>query len=207
MKKVFTLFTIATFCFTAANAQINKGSILLGGNISGNTYNSKTSSSPSSTYKTSGFNFSPTVGVAVKQNLIIGGSLQFGTGKTSSTNNNDINRNSYGVGVFVRKYKQLSKSDFYFLGEADGNVSFSKETIKSSPQFIRKQTSVGIGLTPGIAYAVSKRFHLEAALQNLVSLGYTNTNENGTTSDSFGISTNLSGMNSISFGFRFFIAK
>jgi hypothetical protein len=74
---------------------------------------------------------------------------------------------------------------------------------------------VGVNLYPGVTYVVGRRFHLEAGLNNLLSLQYTSSKNENTSSGqtsvnkSSGIdfSTNLSTAAPLTVGFRFVLGK
>src|SRR5215208_6544861 len=127
MKK-FTLSGI-TFFFTASfvNAQINKGTILLGGGISAGIGKSS-SSVPAYSYenKFREVNIYPAIGLAVKQNIIVGIKGSYGYNKNEYSYPSLENKSrSYSAGVFLRRYLPLGKS-FYLFGEAGASYYYSK---------------------------------------------------------------------------------
>jgi hypothetical protein len=74
---------------------------------------------------------------------------------------------------------------------------------------------ITLALTPGISYAVSKRFHLETSLNQLVSLSYSKTEtehisllgRNLEKQKNLAFQSNLSSTIPLSIGFRFLLAK
>src|SRR5437763_127898 len=114
MKKKFYLVAACLSIVFIGNAQIKKGEVLLGGGVNYNT-----SSAGSTTGKTNSFYISPSVGRAVEDNIIVGLNLFY----SHANQNNFYNSNSYGVSVFVRKYKPLGNSGFsiYLEGSLGGN--------------------------------------------------------------------------------------
>jgi hypothetical protein len=217
MRK-FTLVTIAFISIAfASNAQIQKGSILLGGNISASSSNSHFDGNPTDT-ESEGFNVSPSVGFVTATNTAWGFNLSYANGKTKylTTNNNNENKtNGYGGGIFYRRYVTLGKG-FYLFGQAGANYNAYKQQAKfETPGFFTttKTNAFSLSAYPGITYTVSKNFHLEIGLNNLVSLGYTNTTTTNAgisgsrKQNDFSFGTNLSSSNPFSIGFRFALGK
>lgn len=216
MKKII-LFYINLFCIAfISQAQITKGSVLLGGGISAFSSKSENNNVES---KSHGFNFRPSLGFVIKDNQVLGFTVGYGRNQTKFENSPQTSTgNNYGAGVFYRKYIPLSKS-FYLFGEAGfGYYSSKSENAAITTQSYKntqEQTNTGLSLFPGIAYAVGKRFHLEASLNNLVTLYYSkNKSEqtfqgNVSKNESKGVSmdVNVSSTAPITLGFRFIIGK
>jgi hypothetical protein len=225
MLKITTLF-IATIFAVKANAQIKKGTLLLGGQIGANSSKLNivnTSSLPlgpqTIDYKSAllGVN----IGTAFKENKIMG--LNFNVlsqkEKTSypvyDTTNTKVN--IYQIGVFYRQYKKLGK-DFYFYGQADLGATFGKGTRVynfSAYDYTTKQTGAFLAVSTGVSYAVLKKLHVELTLPNLLNLQFdnfkeTNTYPNTRTAESkqFSFNTILTSNNvigNIGIGFRLFL--
>lgn len=218
MKKI-TLLSLAIILFASiTNAQINKGSIYLGGNIGGGTTKFEDSNSPTEG-KSSGFSINPAVGVAIKNNLIVGINLNYTHGKTENFNGSQNNkRNGYGGGIFLRKYYPLSNV-FYVFGEGDLGYFYQKWEYLQTPGYgytgVNKQNSISASLFPGLAIHVTKSFYLETAFSNLIGIVYSNsnftTNSLGTTSTGkqkdFSIQSSLTNGSYLNIGVRFIIPK
>ncbi len=117
MKKTITLSILAMFFFSlASNAQINKGSIMLGGSLGGSFNNFKNPDTVAA--KMNNFSISPAIGFAVANNTIVGFSLLYSFNNNKYQNEPELKDHSYGAGVFLRKYKLLSKN-FYLFGEGE----------------------------------------------------------------------------------------
>lgn len=212
MKK-FTLLTSAFFCIASfVHAQISKGTILLGGGISAN--NSK-QDVQNDEHSFNGFSINPAIGFTVKENTVIGLRGSYGHTKTeNSTSQQKIN--SYSLGVFMRKYLSLGKS-FYLFGEGGVGYNHSNNTqiTDIASKSIFKQNGISANLYPGIAYALNKRIHLEASINNLISLSYYKSegetismgNSTFTKYHSFSFDSNLSTSVPLSLGFRFVLGK
>ncbi len=206
---------MATSIAISAQAQINKGTVLLGGNISGST-NKETNASSTNEYKNRSFSLSPSVGVATKNNTVWGTNLTYSNSSNKYQGQQTFDYNLYGGSIFYRRYATLGKG-FYLFGEANAGYAYSKQKEQYSPtgNRTRRTDMVSLSLHPGIAYAVHKNFHLEVAINNIASVGYSNqkvtTVDNGfasaTNSRNFAFSTNLSNSNPFSVGFRFALGK
>lgn len=208
MKKA--LLVCLPFFFFAAytNAQIRKGSDLLGGSIS--FYAEKNKPSNGADYQTSNFAFMPSYGKAVKTNLVVGGDLLLSTGN----NENDISsydQHAYGAGVFVRQYKELGKNFYLFIqGRLGASVSKTenRNTLSSFDSYDRKGFTIGVSAYPGIAYAINKRLQLETGLNDLLyaQFGHEKTNylnsSNETKTNRINAGTALSSFSGFTLGLR-----
>jgi hypothetical protein len=217
MRKTLLLLVVSCTFITSAFSQITKGSLLLGGDLS--AFSNKQEFVPNEN-KNSGITFSPLIGKAVKDNLIIGGLLRIGYLKNENTSNSSsstVTGNNYGAGVFVRKYKNF-KNNFY--GFLQGNLEYGFEKTESKQTNIltgeNKGNRIGLNLSPGLSYKISEKLHIEAGLREIAAINYQKqTNKtfnqgNTSKSESNSISFNTSLNNftsSLFFGFRFLLAK
>lgn len=156
---------------SAIFSQVSKGSLLFGGDLSFFIQEQKILSGTSG--KNSGFNFSPLIGIATRNNIIHGGYLQIGYSKSSNiVSSTETKANNTGVGYFIRKYSIIKNNFSGFLqgnagvGYITNNFEFQTTTNKS------KQTTIGINISPGISYKVSQKLHLETGLRNIASISY-----------------------------------
>ena len=215
-KIILAIFTVSMFV-CSANAQIKKGSIFLGGDISGSTQ--KTKSNDVTTYKQNGINISPVFGKAIKENLVLGVNAGFGIYKNEypAGGNTNFKTSSYNAGAFLRKYKNIGTSGFYLFvqGGLGGSYMTQKQEGPFTPVFDElKRISVGINAYPGLSYAVSRKLHLETGFNNLLSLYYFHdkreTGNPGSISKTNGFSVASSLNNATSslyLGFRLLIGK
>jgi len=169
MKKVLPLAIALLFIGTFVNAQIEKGSVLLGGNIGfGNSKNEN-----SGIYKQNYLVINPTAGVAVKTNLVAGITVTYGHFKNFADSLTGPQDNTtLGSSIFLRRYFPVAKN-FYVFGQ--GNLGYNHYHSKEeNTDYFRDFVShaVSIDVAPGLAYAVTKRFHLELGLGNLVEVRY-----------------------------------
>ncbi|HKO79711.1 MAG TPA: hypothetical protein VJU78_04910 [Chitinophagaceae bacterium] len=114
MKKILPVIITVFVFVSSVNAQIKKGSVFLGGDISGSTQ--KTKYGDITTNKQNGINISPVFGKAIKDNLVPG--VNAGANIYNNDNppeNGVYDTKAYNVGVFLRKYKNISTSGFYIF--------------------------------------------------------------------------------------------
>jgi Outer membrane protein beta-barrel domain len=213
MNRIIPSLALVFFIFSAS-AQFNKGDLLLGGDLS---YSSSKSTSPPffpvETKNSSG-NFNISLGKAIKENTIVGISLDFQPITNSYYNGVGIytqQTNNYGVGIFYRLYKSLGK-DFYLFGEGGGGYTGSTTSTKDSTGH-KISTGSGNGghlyITPGIAYRVSKKFFIELSIPQIFTLSYgsSNTNEGSGTNETdsgftAGLNLNSNPIDNLGIGFR-----
>lgn len=225
MKKIVLLTFSILFIAFVAQAQINKGAVMLGGGISlskgksASETNGTPNNSSSSQFNTFIY---PTFGIAIKQNTVAGINLNYRHAQDKANNSpSETKQQTYGAGLFVRRYMPLGKN-FYLFGEAALGYYKSKytyEVINNNTPYSKQQnnnTSVSLHLYPGISYAVSQRFQLEVSINNLFDLSYNKTEQTianavSTTykSNNKGVSltTNASNTAPLTVGFRIFINK
>lgn len=214
MKKVFTLFA-GVLLGVISNAQLNKGTILLGGDLFVSTYTVKDGIAE---YETNGFGLSPVFAVAVKDNKFFGITLSYGRYENNQPPIYISSEgNSYGASVFYRSYKSVLNKLYAFV-QAGIPINYNKTELTQSPDyhFTDKVFSVGLNVTPGISLPVSKKVFLEAGFNNVVSVSYQHTKTNGynsgttvdRSSSGFSFSSSIGSFtHNLYFGFRFFIPK
>ncbi len=213
MKSKIAILLISFFsCSLLVNAQIKKGSILLGGQIN---FSHSSLEQPIQGYKqkVNSGNISLSGGKAINDNSVIGLNLQFGSSNNyySGAPSTKQKFTSYGAGIFYRKYKTLAK-DFYFFLEGGLNYYYSNSNSKdSSGNEIQKvtQSDVELNLAPGISYKVLKNLHLEISLPRMFSIDYGESKTSqqqfvSNKTDGISFSTNLNSglLNNLSVGFR-----
>ncbi|HEU4902800.1 MAG TPA: hypothetical protein VFT06_08405 [Flavisolibacter sp.] len=215
MKKMVLLICALGCIFSlTSSAQITKGSVLLGGGISGGKNKSENNNQES---QYSSFSFYPAIGLAVKENTVVGLRLSYYHSKSESDNSPyKQEQNGYSAGFFYRKYMPFSKK-FYLFGEGAAYYGHSDlKYIYPDSESIQETNNVGVNFYPGVAFAVNKSIHLEVGLNNLVDLSYNkseskNTSSGNTTTTSkasgFGFSTNVSTSAPLTVGFRFVLGK
>ena len=214
MGKLFTLITIAVFTSSSIYAQISKGSILLGGGIGYSNQENKQEGSTVES-KTSNFYISPAIGIAVKENLVVGGDLSFSSQMQENGSNVTTNK-YYGAGIYMRKYLPVA-SRFYIFGQGriGGNIFDGENTQVTDFISNSKGYNINAGIYPGISFQVNKKLHLETGFNNLVYVQYENVkiktqslgNVDNYTSKSFSVNSSLNNMAGLYVGFRLLIAR
>ncbi len=216
--RILPILLILSIVFFKSQAQINKGSIFLGGQVS---YYNQAASSPQVANQTTNnnqFNFTPAIGKAIKNNLIVGVDLTYVYTKTLTTNYpyNQIT-NTFGAGVFMRRYVPIGKG-FYVFGQGRIGGTFNTGKIKQGdPEFDDdiKGYTVSFGFYPGISYQVSKRVHLETGFNNLFYIEYDHTRDNQTNAGvltdikthTFSAGTSLNNIAAFTLGIRVLLSK
>jgi hypothetical protein len=224
MKKHFYLFPAFLLFAIFSQAQIKQGQVLLGGNIGF----LKQTSSPISSANDGQTNqtnilLNPSFGKAIKENLVLGFDLDYSHAKMESEyapgpppQNFIMKSDTYGAGIFLRRYKSLGNGFYLFMqGRLGGDYTTqNNDYISVNSTIIElKRYNFSLGFFPGISYAISKKVQLETGFQNLVYAQYDNERQtiqqalggsvSSYRSNSFSLSTSLS--NSLSgfvVGFR-----
>lgn len=218
MKKIspFLIFFLIA-AYATSQAQITKGSLFLGGDLSLSTVNAK-NANDENTIKQNSFNISPVAGIAVKDNFIAGVSLNAGFSENKNPYQATQKGNSFGAGVFARHYKNIRKSGFYVfvqnsLGAGYGEQRYEKTDYNDLKKV--KTFTVNLNIYPGISYAVSRKLHLETGFNNLLYINYSNEkNESwniaattATKTNRLYLGTSLNNLSSLYVGFRVLIGK
>ena len=215
----FTLLSNAILLFASiTKAQITKGSVYLGGSIGASTTTQESSLSTTEG-KSKGFSINPTIGTAVKNNLIAGVNLNYSHGKTEHfLNNQDVERNGYGGGFFLRKYFPVANRLNVFR-ESGLNYFYQKWEYLPMPGYNYSSTSrqdfVSANIYPGLAINVFKSLYLETAFGNILQIGYSSSNSSTSNNGSiattkqkdFSIQSSLFNSTNLNVGVRFIIPK
>src|ERR1700748_1997091 len=114
MQKIFYLSILFISISMVSNAQISQGSLLLGGDLSFNSQNTRTPQGSPSNYNATTVTLNPSIGKAIKDNLVLGLILDYSHYSTNSENpgvpNTVTDYNTYGAGVYLRKYFPVGKN-------------------------------------------------------------------------------------------------
>ena len=218
MKKILTVLA-CIIIVQLAQAQVQKGSLFLGGSLSigSNSYKSF-----STTNKNSSWSISPQVGKAIDLNKIIGMQIFIGGNAEESSNGGTaLNKNvsnAYGMGIFYRQYFPLAaKWAMFGNGAIDGRYGTGETKNNGIKTAENNGWAFFAAITPGISYKAGKCIWLEAALNNLVGVNYSFDKQNlinetgqifsNVKRTGFNGGINLSGFNSIAIGLRWIIEK
>jgi hypothetical protein len=221
MKKI-TLALSSLLVFQLANAQVFKGSIFTGGSVNVQTSTNDNSNIPNSKSINTSWSVLPQIGVAVRENKVIGFQLSVAgaTNKNynAATYESKNTSNNFGAGVFYRQYIPIA-AKWMFFGQAAINVSFSSNKGFSNDIKTNKGNGwqTGLGITPGIAFKVNKKTWLEASIGNMLALNYNhqkndNLNTDGTVlftqkQNSFSANANINPVDNFNIGIRWIIPK
>jgi hypothetical protein len=179
MKKVLIAGLLA-FTGFAAQAQIQRGNVLLGGNIANLSLGLDDS-------KVFSFDITPKAAWFIEDNLALGGYANLGiqTAKGSSTTTN------YGIGALGRYY---AGNDVEVLrhGRLFGEATVGFGGINTSNGG-GNTNGVNLGIGPGFAYFVTPNIGLETLLKYNGLTGFGNAGYQSTLTLSFGLQAYLPG--------------
>jgi hypothetical protein len=169
MKK-FLLYIITSIVISATSfAQITKGDVLLGVNL--NTFINKTNDTIAWSSKSYNYSLSPSLGLAFKDNNLVGFHLSYGHSK-SYYENRTSETDYYSTGAFYRRYLPLGRG-FSLFGQGGLSYNLSdNEELDGYSRRTNRENTIWIGLTPGLAYTFNKRIQLEVGIGSLLGLGY-----------------------------------
>lgn len=216
MKQTSLLVVIIAIFSFSSSGQVKKGSVLLGGQLSCNSYKIDRNM-PQSDYKRHYGNLSVSAGKAIKDNSVLGLYVGYGTGKEENYSNGFTYFNSrssnYNAGLFYRRYVKLAR-DFYFFGEAGGGYSGDDRTdteVLSGNKTKTNEVGGELFITPGISYRVYRKLQIELQIPRIASLQYTSSKTTAPTpadsykEEAFNFNTSLSNslLSSVGVGFRF----
>lgn len=201
------LILLLNLIATNVSAQLEKGSIWLGGSIGFSS--SRSENQYSTEVKTQSFSFNPAIGKVVKQNLVAGIEL-FYNNYNEDRVDQEIRNNIYGGGVFVRKYVETFKRVYLFAhAGAIGSVVHNKLDYYSMPDADMKGWQATLSLYPGVSYALNSKVFLEAVFTNFFTIGYASMktksaiNTNEYTNTSFAANANFNIASNFGVGVRF----
>ncbi len=184
-KRILPAIFIITVT-TTVNAQIKKGALLLGGQLSFSSQKSENASPGQTGSSSNYFTISPAFGKAVKENLLVGADIAFSHGENQLSAVQEQVSNTYGAGFFIRKYKELGKVFYLFgqarVGGAHGQQVYADLTSPNNAATV-KSLYLQLALYPGVSYTLSRKLQVEAGFNNLALIGYQHTKQtspNGT---------------------------
>lgn len=197
MKQKFYLLLILVAPAVTTQAQIKQGAVFLGGGVNISNQSAKEPEVVAVNGYTNdvlNLTLSPSIGKAIRDNLVLGVTLSYNYGHTSytsTTNEYKTDQSTYGVGVYLREYQPIFKR--FYLYEQE---QLSLEYVPKQGGDDLTSYSLNLGFTPGIAYAISKHFQIETGLTNLFAATYSHSKDEtsigNTTTSSFSLASNLS---------------
>ncbi len=217
MTRLPLIFLVIFSCSYSANAQLSKGSYLLGGQLSfSSTTNSYPSYYPLQDQKSNSGNFEISIGKVIRENAVLGINISYNPYSYNYEYYGNIaeplrySNNGYSIGIFYRLYKGLGK-DFFLFGEAGASYTGSTQSGKDSTgsKVLSGSGSGGsVYVMPGISYKISKKFYLELTIPDIFNVTYNSTKTTASQQtekiDQFNISTSLNAnpLNALGIGFR-----
>ena len=163
--KNFTLLIISFAFILSSQAQIEKGTKLLGGSFSFSHVNSDIPN-----YTTNGTTVSlfPSYGWATKNNHVTSVFI----GVTYNGDNGGAKQYFYSLGIGKTRYFQLVK-DLYITGKGSFLLTYSNsKSVAAGAGGKAKTYSASVDLSAGLAYKVNKRILAHLSIIGLASLGY-----------------------------------
>ncbi|MCX2476718.1 outer membrane beta-barrel protein [Pedobacter sp. MC2016-05] len=188
MKKLLLSVVAVAGLVYGANAQTEKGKVILGGNVGFNS--TKVEGAAKSDVS---FSVVPSVGYFVDNNFAIGTGVGYNYNKQVSENS--LNQ-AFVVAPFGRYYVGLSEQ-FKFFGQLSVPMAFGNNKIVNdngdTGARVASTTSIGVNIAPGFAFFPTKRIGIEVSVNGL---GYNNLNVKNeitggeVSSNSFGLEAN-----------------
>lgn len=166
MKKILlSLVAVAALTF-GANAQTEKGKIILGGNVGFNS--TKVDGAEKADVN---FSVVPSVGYFVGNNFAIGTGVGYDYDKSVSTSRQN---EAFKVAPFGRYYVNLT-DQFKFFGQLSVPLAFGTlkdvEANGDTGSKLGTTTSIGVNVAPGFAFFPNKKIGIEFSVNGL---GYEN---------------------------------
>lgn len=214
MKKIF-LFSAGLLTVAAANAQLSKGRVFLGGSITTSSIENTTINTPTNAVtKQNAFVIDPSIGFFVKENTVVGINVGFSKSKVEANGSTQQEQRTIAPGLFLRRYYPVAKS-FYFYAHGGLNYTNQKSETFNGTTTLSETNGNGFGVTvyPGVAYQIRKNFLLEVSLRNLLTANYLSSEtKNGagvvaSKSNSFNLGINGGGGVPLSIGFNILLGK
>jgi hypothetical protein len=180
LKLLFSAVFVCTL-LTTSYAQINKGTVWIGSNLS-YSEDKRTPDQLIVSGETRTVSILPSFGVAVKENVVLGifgNYTNANIEQQTSSYYSKRDEKTYGGGLFVRRYVPVFKR-FYLYGE--GRLGYNKSESEenwagTSTSGTNKQKiwETGLTFTPGIAYGITRSILLEAGVAALFDARYRST--------------------------------
>ncbi|PWS26344.1 hypothetical protein DHW03_16315 [Pedobacter yonginense] len=162
MKKILlSLITVAGLAY-GANAQTEKGKVIVGGNLT--LWSAKTTSAQKADVT---FNLVPSVGYFVSNDLALGTGVGYMSQKMVSAL---TLKNGFEVSPFARHYVKLN-DQFKFFAELGVPMVFGKQKTVAANGDVQAKvadlTMVGVKLAPGFAFFPNKKVAIEVSVDGI----------------------------------------
>ena len=162
MKKLLLSLVAVAGLVYGANAQTEKGKVILGGNVGFNS--SKVEGAAKSDIS---FSVVPSVGYFVANNFAIGTGVGYTYDKSVST----LRQNeAFKVAPFGRYYVNLT-DQFKFYGQLSVPMAFGNNKVVNANgdtgAKVATTTNIGVNVAPGFAFFPNKRIGIEVSVNGL----------------------------------------
>lgn len=186
MKKLFLTLSAAVALTFAANAQTEKGKIVLGGNVSYDYTKEKDMDTESHA-----LGILPSVGFFVSDNFAVGTGIGYAYEENTALSGvlGGDKLNVFSVAPFARLYK--GDGNFKFFGQL--SVPMGWGSVKDGDDKLGNTESYGVELAPGFAYFPTSKIGLEFSVRGLYYQNSTVKPEgaaDNVTTNSFGLNAN-----------------
>jgi len=187
MKKLFLTLSAAVALTFAANAQTEKGKILLGGNVSYDYSKIKDADKEGQS-----LSILPSIGFFVNDNFAVGTAIGYSyegnTGAAALSFVSADKLNAFNIAPFARLYK--GDGDFKFFGQL--SVPMAWGTAKNGDDKVGSTASYGVALSPGFAYFPTSKIGIELSVKGLYYQNTSVTPEGGdkVSANSLGLNAN-----------------
>lgn len=221
-KRILAVLPMLLLLSVTTFAQLEKGTILLGGGVgfgSSNSFSENTGIYSES--KANSFSFSPDAGFFFHDNWVLGISLPFSWSKSTSTSaaasgvadfSTESKNSSWGVAPFVRRYFPFGEKISAFGQVQAGYSQISSKVIPNGNEdassgndsnSFNATASLGLSYFPktwlGVNLSVSPLSYTSSSWEDH---GYTENAEGDSSGFSFGVDTSM-----ITLGVNFFLSK
>ena len=164
MNKKMIMMAVLCAVGTAATAQLEKGKLMIGGNVGLHSY--VTENGIYGATRTNGFSISPRASYFIKENLVIGTSISYGFNKRKGIDY-DQEQSVYALNPFARYYLNIT-DHFKFFGEfmlsAGGGNTLTYQhwgiVNKSQNKYYSASIAPGLAFLPAKKWSIDLRFGL-----------------------------------------------
>lgn len=166
MKKLVGILFACSISLTFVQAQLVKGSKVIGGGLS--YISSESKDYLEQDIKSSSLAFVPSFGYFVADDLAVGINLGYRSSKVKNNFANDDDKYSeFSVGPFVRYYKQTSNENFSFFVQGAVMFAFGTDNPAGDVAPDVKSTSIDIAVSPGFAYFFNAHWSAELSFRGI----------------------------------------
>lgn len=171
MKNIMSVLSFLMLYSTICEAQIQKGAILLGGDVSYNGQSKKEEFSQINyltfeEYNSNYFAIRPQIGSFISSNTLLGIGLSYEHERTKHKVANSGNSTPYEwrenmvfINPYLEKYLKIS-NQFYFTLQFNLMAGFGNVKEGENNEEILKLSELRVNISPGLAYFISEKLAL-----------------------------------------------